>query len=355
MFSFASMYMYKNAFLLFALFLCLSTVSYSQTKYKNIPLPVAINGVGEEYSGMCTYAGRVYLLPQYGDHKTLIKKDNLKGEFLIYSLLADSIGRVVDGKDTALLAYKSLKVINLDKLPGSIGNDYEGFEAISIVNNTVFLSIETDDKAQNCYLLKAKLDLANNQVVVDPVHITSLKRPEMIYNAGFEAVTWLPNEKKMLAYYEYNGMPNGRQGYLIDTSFTKQPEPIKTPRLYFRITDVTATNTDQLFGINYFYNGDYKYYLDNDKLNHQEENIKKAVPSLKDSLDKDAAYLTRHTFARIVTLKSPQSTQWEEVATFDGCRNNWEGLTLYREGALIITDANGSKKQFTVLAYLPFK
>jgi hypothetical protein len=347
--------MYKKFFLLFAAILLLCTDLYSQTKYKNIPLPAAISGVGEEYSGMCTYAGRVYLLPQYGDHKTLVKKDNLKGEFLIYSLLADSIDRVVGGKDTALSAYKSLKVINLDKLPDNIGDEYEGFEAISIVNNTVFLSIETGDKAQNCYVLKAQLDLANNQIVIDHVHIVSLKRPEMIYNAGFEAVTWLPKEKKLLAFYEYNGMPNGGQGYLIDISFTKQPQPVKTPQLYFRITDVTADNTGQLFGINYFYNGDYKYYLDNDKLNHQENNIKKAIPSLKDSLNKDAAYLTTHTFARIVTLKNPHSTQWEEVATFDGYRNNWEGLTLYRHGALIVTDANNSKKQVTALAYLPFK
>jgi hypothetical protein len=334
--------------------LCLAVVSYSQTKYKNIPLPLAISGVGEEYSGMCTYAGRIYLLPQYGDHKTLVKKDNLKGDFLIYSLLADSIGRVVDGKDTALSAYKSLKVINLDKLPDNIGDEYEGFEAISIVNNTVFLSIETSDKYQNCYLLKAQLDLANNQIVVDPVHIIDLKRPEVIYNAGFEAVTWLPAEKKLLAIYEYNGTPNGGQGYLIDTSFTKLPEPVKTPQLYFRMTDVTASNTGQLFGINYFYNGDYKYYLDNDKLNHQEKNIKKNIPSLKDSLDKDPAYLTKHTFARIVTLKNKNSANWQQVATFNGYKSNWEGLTLYRKGALIITDANNSKKQVTALAYLPF-
>jgi hypothetical protein len=332
----------------------LAVVSYSQTKYKNIPLPPAISGVGEEYSGMCTYAGRVYLLPQYGDHKTLIKKDNLKGEFLIYSLLADSIDRVVDGRDSALSAYQSLKVINLDKVPDSIADAYEGFEAISIVNNTVFLSIETGDKFAGCYLLKAQLDLANNQIVVDPVRIIDLKRPEMIYNAGFEAVTWLPAEKKLLAIYEYNGTPNGGQGYLIDTSFTKLPEPVKTPQLYFRMTDVTASNTGQLFGINYFYNGDYKYYLDNDKLNHQEQNIKKTVPSLKDSLDKDPAYLTKHTFVRIVTLKNKTSANWQEVVVFNGYKSNWEGLTLYRKGALIITDANNSKKQVTALAYLPF-
>lgn len=348
--------MCKKLPLLLAATLCFSAFAYGQNKYKNIPLPKAISGVGEEYSGMCNYGNRVYLLPQYGDHKTLVKKDNLKGEFLIYSLRTDSISRVVDGKDSALSAYKTLKVINLDKLPDNVGDKYEGFEAISIVNNTAFLSIETDDKYENCYLLKARLDTVNNQVIIDPLHIVSLKRPELISNAGFEAVTWLPNKKKLLAYYEYNGMPAGGQGYVIDTSFANQPEAIKTPQLYFRVTDITAGAKDAIYGINYFWNGDYKYYLDNDKLNHQEENIKNTIPDLRDSLVKDAGYLqsSKTTYARIMRLKNRRDGKWEQVATFPGNKNNWEGLTLYRKGVLVITDANGSKKQNTVLAYVEF-
>jgi hypothetical protein len=348
--------MKKRFILLLAVMACCCARVYSQNKYKTIPLPKAISGVGEEYSGMCTYGNRVYLLPQYGDHKSLIKKDNLKGVFLIYSLLTDSIGRVVDGKDTALSVYKTLKVLNLDKLPDNVADEYEGFEAISIVNNTVFLSIETDDKSPNCYLLKALLDTVKNQIIIDPLHIINLKRPELINNAGFEAVTWLPKEKKLLAYYEYNGMPAGGQGYLVDTSFTKQPEAIKSPQLYFRITDITADAQGAIYGINYFWNGDYKYYLDNDKLNHQEENIKNSIPNLRDSLVKDAAYLrsSQTTFARIVKLKNVQDSKWQQVATFPGNKNNWEGLTLFRKGALVVTDANGSRKQATVLAYVEF-
>ena len=348
--------MCKKLPLLLAATLCFSVFAYGQNKYKTIPLPKAISGVGEEYSGMCSYGNRVYLLPQYGDHKTLVKKDNLKGDFLIYSLLTDSISRVVDGKDSALSAYKTLKVINLDKLPDNLGDEYEGFEAISIVNNTVFLSIESGDKYENCYLLKARLDTVNNQVIVDPLHIVNLKRPELIHNAGFEAVTWLPQGKKLLAYYEYNGMPAGGQGYLIDSSFDKQPEAINTPQLYFRVTDITAGAKDAIYGINYFWNGDYKYYLDNDKLNHQEENIKNTIPDLRDSLIKDTGYLksSKTTYARIVRLKNRKDRKWEQLATFPGYKNNWEGLTLYRKGVLVITDANGSNKQNTVLAYLAF-
>ncbi len=246
--------------------------------------------------------------------------------------------------------------MNLDKLPDDVAEGYEGFEAISIVNNTVYLSIETDDKLENCYLLKAKLDLPNNQIVVDADHILKLKRPEFIYNAGFEAVTWLPKEKKLLAYYEYNGEPNGGQGYLIDTSFTKAPGALKTPQLYFRITDITATAKDELYAINYFWNGDYKYYLGNDNLHNQENNIKTIIPDLRDSLNKNPAYLksTKTTYARIVKLKNRKGAKWEEIATFPGNKNNWEGLTLFRKGALVVTDANGSKKQNTVLAYVEF-
>ncbi|SDF00138.1 hypothetical protein SAMN05216464_111240 [Mucilaginibacter pineti] len=345
---------FKLLILCVALF-CAVTV-YGQNHYKTIPLPKNISSRAEEYSGMAKYNGRVYLLPQYGDHKTPVKKDNLKGEFQIYSLLQDSIDRVIEGRDTALTGYKIFKVINLDKLPDNIGNEYEGFEAISIVNNTVYLSIESDDKYENCYLLKAKLDTVNAQIIVDAAHIVSLKRPELIYNAGFEAVTWLPKEKKLLAYYEYNGMPGGGMGYLIDTSFTKQPQAIKTPQLYFRITDIAVTDKDKIYGINYFWNGDYKYYLANPKLNNQEDNIKKIIPALRDSLDKKPAYLKTPptTFARIVSLKNRNAKKWEQVATFPGYKNNWEGIVLYRKGALIVTDANGKSSQETVLAYVGF-
>jgi len=349
-----SFIMYKKLILL--LTLGLSAIAYGQAGYKTIPLPPAIGGVAEEYSGMCSYNGRIYLLPQYGDHKTLIKKDNLKGEFNIYSLLADSIGRVLDGRDTALSAFKTLRVINLDKLPATIADEYEGFEAICIVNNTVFLAIESDDQYQNCYLLKGRLDVAAGQVIIDPAHILRLKRPELIYNAGFEAVTWLPKEQKLLAYYEYNGGMDGGTGYLADTSFIQPPRAIKSPQLYFRVTDITSTGNDTVYGINYFWNGDYKYYLGNGRVNHQESNIAKVIPALRDSLDKNPGYLMspKTTFARIMKLENYKSSGWQQVATFPGNKNNWEGLTLYRKGALVITDANDSKKQATVLAYIEF-
>ena len=338
--------------LLLAITLLATGIAYGQTHLKYIPLPIAISGLNEEFSGMCIYKNRVYLEPQYGDHK----ETRLAGDFNIYSILADSITRVIKGKDSTLTRYKTIRVTNLNLLPDSIKQNYEGFEAISIINNQVYLAIETADTYSYCFLLKGELDIARNQITIDPVRILSLKRPLYIKNAGFESVTWLPSEKKLLAYYEFNGHPGGGTGFLIDTGFKKASAVISSPFLYFRITDIAATKRGRIYGINYLWSGDYNYYLNNKIIQHPEDNIKVTIPDLRDSLTANHNYLkeTRTTYARIVTLKNYHDTHWREVVSFEGYKLNWEGLALFRKGALIVTDANRSTKQLTSFAYVQF-
>ncbi|MEN0054678.1 MAG: hypothetical protein AAGC65_13475 [Mucilaginibacter sp.] len=340
----------------FFCFLIISTaysfgVAYGQNAYKNIPLPKNINDVNEEFSGMAMYNGRVYLEPQYGSHK----ETKLNGDFYLYSLLADSIGRVIDGKDTVLTRYRTISVKNLDKLPDSVKTYYEGFEAITIVNNMAYLSIETNDTYDYCFLLQGKLDVEKNEIIINPLHFATLKRPIHVNNAGFESVSWLPAEKKLLAYYEYNGEPKGGQGYLIDPDFTKAPEQIATPQLYFRITDIAVTKDDKIYGINYFWNGDYNTYLNNGVLKNEEEKIKQSISDLKAGIDADAAYLKKNSYGRIVMLNSRTDKEWKQVTSaFPIPKNNWEGIALYRKGALIITDANRSSKQLSTFGYIEF-
>src|ERR1700750_1467149 len=78
----------------------------AQTGFKEIKLPDAIAGVNEEFSGMTSYKGRIYFIPQYGDHKETL----LNGEFNIDSLRGDSIQRVIDGKDAALTGFGTISV-----------------------------------------------------------------------------------------------------------------------------------------------------------------------------------------------------------------------------------------------------
>lgn len=351
--------MYKTNYLyvmLIAAITCASTSVYAQNNFKAIALPPGINKLNEEFSGMTMYDNRLYLLPQYGDNRQF----KLDSPFTIYSILADSIGRVIDGKDQALTRYRSIRVTNLEKLKPVV-NHYQGFEAITIVNNTVFLSIETrceTDKNKFCYdycfILKGSFNASKNEILIDSV-FQKLKRPVVIHNAGFESLTWLPNEKKLLAYYEFNATQKGGNGYLIDTSLNKDPEQIKTPFLYFRVTDIAANDDDKIYGVNYFWNGDYNNYLNNDVLKNPEENIKKSIPDLNSSLVNNPDYLKTNSYARIVMLNNRNDKQWKQVTSaFPALKNNWEGIALYRKGALLITDANNNPAQLSTFGYVEF-
>lgn len=318
--------MYKTHYwyvMLIAAITCASTSVYAQNNFKAIALPPDINNIDEQFSGMTMYDHRLYLLPQYGDNKKL----ELDKHFTIYSILADSIGRVIDGKDQALTRYRPIRVTNLEKLK-SVVNHYQGFEAITIVDNTVFLSIETScytDKSKfcydYCYILKGKLNATKNEIIINTNSLKPIKRPFNKKNAGFESLTYLPTEKKLLAYYEYNGSAKGGIGYLIDTGFANI-QPVNTPFLPDRITDIAATSDDKIYGINFFYG----------KPPHEDRSYGHIV------------MLNKRTSMNWITLKS----------RFPILNNNWEGIALYRKGALLITDANNNPAQLSTFGYVKF-
>lgn len=325
-------------------------VAGGQSRYQTIPLPFALRGIEEEFSGMAKFGDHIYILPQYGSSK----ETGLNGNFNMYSFRTDSINRVIDGKDTALTSFNTLKVNNLEKLPGFIKNTYQGFETLTFLGNSVYMAIETVDTAANCYLVRGVIDTVKKEINIDPKKYLTLKRPFYVSNAGYESITWLPRINKLIAFYEFNAAPDGNTAYLIDTSLTKPPETVKTPFLYFRNTDAVTAPNGGIYALNYFWDGDYANYLDNGIVQNAGSDIKHAVPSLKDSLAKNLDYLKTHTFARIVYLKNYRKKKWRQVAVFEGFKNDWEGITLFKKGALVITDANRSTKQVTRLAYVAF-
>ena len=100
-------------------------------------------------------------MPQYGNHK----ETKMIGAFNIYSISSDSINRAIKGKDS-LYYYRTLRVRNLSQLPNEMMMYYQGFEAISIVDNQVYLSMETEDTHYYCYILKGTLDTARNNISI---------------------------------------------------------------------------------------------------------------------------------------------------------------------------------------------
>jgi hypothetical protein len=344
---------YKRTLLplhLFASLVIVCNVASGQSKYKTIPLPAALRSINEEFSGMAQLGDRIYILPQYGSSK----ETGLDGNFDMYSFRADSISRVIAGKDTALASFSILKVRNLEKLPDFIKKTYQGFETLTFLGDSVYMAIETVDTAVNCYLVRGVIDPIKKEINIDHKNYLALRRPLYVSNAGYESITWLPGINKLIAFYEFNAVADGNIAYLIDTSLTKAPELIKTPFLYFRNTDAVTAPNGRIYAINYFWDGDFEKYLDNGIVQNAARDIKRAVPALKDSIIKNPDYLKTHTFARIIYLKNYSKKKWKQVAVFDGFRNDWEGITLFKKGALVITDANRSTKQVTRLAYVEF-
>ncbi len=321
-----------------------------QSKYKSIPLPVQLRDINQEFSGMAQLDKRVYVLPQYGN----AKETGLDGAFALYSFSADSVSRVIEGKDTTLTGFNTYRVRNLEKLPQFIKKTYQGFETLTFLGTTVYMAIETVDTAANCYLVKGVIDTLQKQISIDYKNYLALPRPVYVSNAGYESVAWLPGINKLIAFYEFNASSDGSTAYLIDTSLTIKPEPVKTPLLYFRNTDAVAAANGGIYAINYYWDGDYDKYLDNGIVKDVANGIKRDVPTLRSDLADDPEYLKSHTFARIVYLRDYRKKKWKQVAVFDGFIKNWEGLTLFKNGALVITDANRSAKQVTTMAYIEF-
>lgn len=341
-------------FLFLGGFLLSSATSFAQTEIK---LPPDISSVQEEYSGLALSHNRLYLLPQYGSNPD----KSLQGAFFLYSLRLDSLQRVLQKKGPGapaaggeLTRYRKLRVRNLEQLPASIQKEYEGFEALVIVGNQMFLAMETVDSSLNCYLLAGRLDTARSEVVIDTARVKSLPRFSFVHNAGFEALTFLPAQNKLLALDEFNASGYGSKGYLLDTALTGAPQVVDVPNLYFRVTDIAAADSS-VYALNYYWNGDYPHYLKNCMVGGEEKAIA-ATRDIQEQVSAQAGYLRdpNTCYTRIVKLAPGPTPRWEQVKKLEtACSgNNWEGLVVLDSGFLLISDANRSKRLKTTLVFI---
>jgi hypothetical protein len=331
------------------LFILPQTVG-AQNIQKEIPLPMSINGINQEFSGLALEDDRLYLLPQYGGQSGT----KLNSDFVIYSIAIDSILNSIEGKDSSLLNFNVIQVRNLDRFPDSVTRYYQGFEAIVLRNDEVFLSMETNDRYGYCFVLKGELDRDRHQITLNTKDYLALKKPSKIPNAGFESLAYSPVEHKLLAVFEFNGIQGGT-GYLVDTSL-KAAQEFVIPHLPFRITDIQIADSGTVYGTNCYWNGDYRVYGQQEIGAIHQQFLGKEVPDLKTDIEKNPSFLKdkQMSYGRIVKLNGNANADWEQLRKVDTSANNWEGIVLFGKGALIITDANNNSSQRTTLAYIEF-
>lgn len=297
-----------------------------QFKVHNIILPQEIQNPNYEFSGLYISGEKLFLLPENRMGKGI--KENL---FTVR--LSDLEHQLKDS--TFPLPFNRIQIQNLNLLQEKInanGQYYEGFEAILIKEDSIYLSVETTTQSTFAYLLRGHLK--DSSLIMDIEFLLPIPKPtrkdgSQIYNAGFESLEF--KDRDIILLYEYNNFPDENHGFRFDYPFiSKKLRPtLLIESIPFRLTDITQTAAHQYTGINYFYKG-----AGADTLYRPIPNDIKQMQLVND----DLGY---HNYCRLITIDiNDQKINWQSLWEFpiDYQSYNWEGIAAYHNGYFIIND-----------------
>ncbi|RZL11145.1 MAG: hypothetical protein EOO89_20575 [Pedobacter sp.] len=292
-----------------------------------IKLPGEIADSKQEFSSMYLKDDAVWLMPQYPDSLN----------HSIYSIEKQAIEDAINS-GSIIKEFGRISVNGLKNFKDRIGGSYEGLEAVVVIGNKVFFTIETKPPNKNCYLIRGTLQ--GDQIIIDNNRLYVLPKLKMLTNAGFEAMEYLPEKGKLLLFFEYNKADIGSKALLVDTSLTGKADTMLFQPLMYRLTDVTVSG-NKLLGINYHYNRsrvERPEYIGADSLFVE--------PDLEGKTIKEAS------MSRIIEIKIGNGLTWKSkkvIEISDGIiANNWEGIVPFKKGVLLVSDEYSK----TVLKYL---
>lgn len=312
----------------------------------NIPVCCQVTAADNEFSGLIKWRSYVLLIPQHVSDtaiQQIIAIDTLSIDSVL-NHQSDSIYQY-----TTIVFNTSLRSV-IHTIQHAIGkhNKYGGFEAAVAVGDSLYFTVETDSV---CYVVKGTVKGENNKyrVAFKPKDILALQKPNYRFaNAGFESLAYLPASKRLISLYENNNLPNAATGYSFRTDLSKKQALHFDKPLLFRLTDITAVKdsagNETLLGINFFYNDfkrdtgsratEFDYYLtgDTNKV-YTSRQLSTAFAAMH------GGNLMKDCFSRIISLHlHGNSISWKEEKVISYKADNWEGITPYKKGVLMIID-----------------
>lgn len=306
---------------------------------KTIELSGHITSPEAEISGLAWYGDKLILLPQY-PHR-FYSVDNQH----IFYISKDRLMNYVNGLNTNKIEPKEIDfhAPNLQKLL----NGFEGYEAICFSGDTVFITIEVENKfGVKSFIIKGKIDTAVSVLTLDENSLTQLPSEINLPNMAHETLT-IYNDK-IIAIYEANGknVNTFPEAQICDFNLNTTSK-IDFPNIEYRITDATKVDENGFFWvINYFYPGDEKILKPLFDCSTSQEKYK---TQKKTSTAVERLLKLKIENQKIILVGNEQI--YIKPDTLKNSRN-WEGLAkLNSDGFLIITD----KFPETILAFLPFR
>jgi hypothetical protein len=303
-----------------------------------LPIPLAgpISQPDAELSGMAWHAGDLILLPQYPER---FGDGQIGAAFAISQ--ADILA-FLDGNITAPLEPRRVTFIASgiqQRLPG-----YEGFEAIAIDGDRVYLTVETRPGEMLGYLVSGLISADNSTIALDLTNLTPIPPQAAIPNFTDEAL--MVFGARLVSLYEANGaaVNPSPMAHLFDTGLQVQ-DNLPFPNVEFRITDATPPDDNGRFwAINTFFPVDVLLQGDSDPLSG--EDSEGTSQQISQALER----LVQFQFSEdgIVFSETPPVGL---VLSSDGQLRNWEAIArLDSRGFLLASDQYPA----TILAYIEY-
>jgi hypothetical protein len=324
---------------LFLFFTLVFVPGHGSDTLKVLPLkmPEVLRSAARQFSGMALRGGMIYLLPEN-------RKDK-PGADGVYSIQADEVSRVI--RDTSkVMDAKYVRKYELGgagflhDLPG-----YEGLEALDIVGDKFFVTVETDTTNRYGYIAKGVI--LEDKFLLTGVCLPLLKPTKsdgsQYFNAGFESLKFA--EGKLLCMFEHN-YGEVPFAYQADTSLSLPPEKVVlSQKIPFRITDIDAIGDGLYLAMNFFFRMKAEsYYAEN-------------LRSGDEKLINDVDGVPHPSYARILRLKYGSQGALESEKAWELPRMtwgiNWEGIIRISEnGVLIVNDLYMGKERGSCMMFV---
>ena len=204
---------------LFLLIFFLSVI-HSFAQHTSLPtehpiyLADSIDNSYYEFSGIAKWRNYILLIPQHRsatDNYHIVCVDTTSIDSAIHhkTLFATKTKKLVFSNSLETV-YNSIKQAILPR------NDFGGFEGAVVVNDNIFLTVETDSL---CYVVKGKIDAKRMRINFNSNDTMSLPKPDYTFgNAGFESIAYLPQQHKLIAAYENNAITTAPTAFVFATN-----------------------------------------------------------------------------------------------------------------------------------------
>ncbi|UCD97860.1 MAG: hypothetical protein JSV42_12940 [Chloroflexota bacterium] len=324
-----------------------STPTPSPTRVPTHPAESVISTIGlsgpiatpkAQISGMAWLGETLMILPQYPER--LI---NQSGFPSIFTLSKQEILAYLQDPNPEPLIPKQLS-FQAPELDAQI-KGYEGYEAIAIEGENIFLTVEANDfGTMHGFLISGRINPAQTEIRLDPASLKEISLPQQIINYSYEALVLTGQE--VITIYEANGqeLNSNPSAYIVDR-VSLESRFINFEPIEYRITDATALDEEGHFWVmNVFMPIEFWLYTEADPIFEQYGRGSTHSTYLNVERMLELEY-TENGFA----LTGREPVQIELVNELNS--RNWEALVRLDDlGFLAMTDTYPE----TILAFIPF-